>query len=225
MRQVTGAKPVQVQFTPHGFPGQLQTLPDLWYNRYRDYDPTTGRYIQADPIGLDGDANPYAYALNNPLRYTDPTGEFVPILIGIAVGVGLEYLTNPCATTEDLVLAGAIGGIGGGIGQLRLLRYGSKALTRETGLEWSHSLSKRLVDKFTRGPLRRALNRRGGFNGSWATPQRHYRHDPFRFPKGWKQMGDRYNPFRAGVDRMPDWLKASLGSGGVGSAVSGVGDD
>ena len=28
-----------------GFPGQLQTLPDLYYNQHRDYDPTTGRYI------------------------------------------------------------------------------------------------------------------------------------------------------------------------------------
>jgi hypothetical protein len=27
-----------------GFPGQARVLPDLYYNRYRDYDPTTGRY-------------------------------------------------------------------------------------------------------------------------------------------------------------------------------------
>jgi RHS repeat-associated protein len=57
-----------------GFPGQLRTFADLYYNRYRDYDPTTGRYIQADPIGLAGDANPYVYAGANPLRWTDPSG-------------------------------------------------------------------------------------------------------------------------------------------------------
>ncbi len=44
------------------FPGQSRVLPDLYYNRHRDYDPTTGRYIQADPIGLDGGQNSYAYA-------------------------------------------------------------------------------------------------------------------------------------------------------------------
>ena len=33
-----------------GFPGQSRVIADLYYNRYRDYDPTTGRYIQADPI-------------------------------------------------------------------------------------------------------------------------------------------------------------------------------
>jgi RHS repeat-associated protein len=63
-----------------GFPGQSQTTTDLYYNKYRDYDPTTGRYIQADPIGLAGGASPYSYAMNNPLRYTDPTGK-LPIAI------------------------------------------------------------------------------------------------------------------------------------------------
>ena len=61
-------------YTAVGFPGQTRTLPDLYYNRYRDYDTTTGRYIQADPIGLEGGSNPFLYAEGNPLRYTDPLG-------------------------------------------------------------------------------------------------------------------------------------------------------
>lgn len=57
-----------------GFPGQTRTLSDLYYNRYRDYDSSTGRYIQADPIGLEGGSNPYLYAEANPLKYADPYG-------------------------------------------------------------------------------------------------------------------------------------------------------
>jgi RHS repeat-associated protein len=45
----------------------------LHYNRFRYYDPTAGRYISQDPIGIAGGLNPYAYA-PNPLSYADPFG-------------------------------------------------------------------------------------------------------------------------------------------------------
>ena len=41
----------------------------------RDYDPTTGRYIQADPLGLVDGASVYGYVGQNPGRHTDPRGE------------------------------------------------------------------------------------------------------------------------------------------------------
>ncbi|WP_172970283.1 RHS repeat protein [Erythrobacter sp. THAF29] len=61
-------------FLRPGFPGQSQVLSDLYYNRARDYDPVTGRYIQADPIGLAGDVNPYVYAAADPVNLIDPLG-------------------------------------------------------------------------------------------------------------------------------------------------------
>jgi len=45
----------------------------LHYNRFRYYDPTAGRYISQDPIGIAGGLNPYAYA-PNPLTFADPFG-------------------------------------------------------------------------------------------------------------------------------------------------------
>ena len=40
----------------------------------RDYDPQLGRYIQADPIGIAGGDNLYAYVDSNPLAFVDPLG-------------------------------------------------------------------------------------------------------------------------------------------------------
>ena len=43
----------------------------------RYYDPYIGRFTQRDPIG-DG-VNWYAYTYNNPLKYTDPTGQLAKV--------------------------------------------------------------------------------------------------------------------------------------------------
>lgn len=44
--------------------------------RARNYDPGTGRFSSVDPAGAQPTgSSPYAYAGNNPLVYTDPTGE------------------------------------------------------------------------------------------------------------------------------------------------------
>lgn len=60
----------------HRFPGQwFQLESGLHYNWHRHYDPTTGRYMQADPLGMPDGPSRYAYVANSPLMYIDPTGE------------------------------------------------------------------------------------------------------------------------------------------------------
>jgi RHS repeat-associated protein len=57
------------------FPGQyFDAETGLLYNYFRDYNPVIGRYIEADPIGLQGGINLYAYVRNNPSRGKDPFG-------------------------------------------------------------------------------------------------------------------------------------------------------
>ena len=86
------------------FPGQYADAETGFnYNYFRDYDPTTGRYVQSDPIGLQGGLNPYAYVKINPLKYFDfygtiesssPFGDLLEAINDL-INEGLKLGGNP----------------------------------------------------------------------------------------------------------------------------------
>jgi RHS repeat-associated protein len=54
---------------------ESDTETGLYYYRARYYDPSSGRFISEDPVGLRGlDVNFYRYVRNQPNHYTDPIG-------------------------------------------------------------------------------------------------------------------------------------------------------
>ena len=121
-------------FIPLRFPGQINSDTGLYYNYFRDYDPQTGRYIQADPRGILLDffdparqlsISPsfliltplgyvnhlYGYVDQNPLNGVDPTGEVAPIVIvagASAAGAVAQGLTTA-------LRGGSIGDVGSAI--------------------------------------------------------------------------------------------------------------
>ena len=85
------------------YPGQQwDEETQLSYNLNRYFDRATGRYIQADPIGLAGGWNRFLYVNGNPLNYTDPKGLAIPAAVAAC-------LANPAcaATMAGIVITGA----------------------------------------------------------------------------------------------------------------------
>jgi len=57
------------------FPGQVfDGQAGLHQNGFRDYDPSLARYVETDPLGLQGGVNAFTYAMGNPLSNIDPLG-------------------------------------------------------------------------------------------------------------------------------------------------------
>jgi len=90
------------------YPGQYADEESgLFYNYFRSYDARTGRYSQADPIGLDGGWNQFGYVEGNPLGYVDPYGldnpNIGPYGPGRNQGQGLSATQQRSAATQDFV--------------------------------------------------------------------------------------------------------------------------
>jgi len=70
------------------FPGQyFDSETGLHQNWFRDYDPKTGRYVEADPIGLEVGTNLFSYVYANPGSFLDLDG------------------LCPCGLPEDVIWA------------------------------------------------------------------------------------------------------------------------
>ena len=83
-------------FTSH----EHLTMLGLIYANARLYDPLLGRFLSPDPYVQDPDFtqnfNRYSYCLNNPLKYTDESGEVVctALAIGALIGGISNWLMN-----------------------------------------------------------------------------------------------------------------------------------
>ena len=113
------------------FPGQyFDEETGLHYNYFRDYDPEIGRYVQSDPIGLEGGMNPYVYVDADPIKRIDPQGHFAANAAGAVGGAvfggmfgffsELAYQYGRCDSLRQIdwwSVAGAtaVGSVGGAI--------------------------------------------------------------------------------------------------------------
>lgn len=91
-----------------GFAGkEYDSEVGLNYFNARYYNPDFGRFLSPDPAGVDVKKietfNRYSYGLNNPYRYTDPSGE-VPVDTILDIGF-LVYDTGKAGVYGSMALA------------------------------------------------------------------------------------------------------------------------
>ncbi|WP_028490492.1 RHS repeat-associated core domain-containing protein [Thiothrix lacustris] len=71
------------------FPGQYYDVESgLHQNWHRTYDPSLGRYISSDPIGLAGGVNTFGYVGQSPLHLRDSTGLKTTLITIHDYGIG-----------------------------------------------------------------------------------------------------------------------------------------
>ena len=99
-----------------------------WFNLYnmngRLYDPVVGRFLSPDNYvqmpDFSQNFNRYSYCLNNPLIYTDPTGEFWHLIIGAAIGGIVNWATHGAEFSWEGLgyfgIGAAAGALGAGVG-------------------------------------------------------------------------------------------------------------
>jgi RHS repeat-associated protein len=131
------------------FPGQVYE-PNFgtYYNWHRDYDSTSGRYIQSDPLGLAGGSNStYGYADGDPVTNQDPTGQFV--FPAPAVPVATGTIAAPIAAVAAAGIAGYAFGTA---------IYDASSTQIQDAIDWA--LNAHQVDWVDQQNIEREANRR-----------------------------------------------------------------
>jgi len=94
----------------------------------RVYDPFLARFLSPDPFvqapEYSQNYNRYSYAWNNPLKYTDPSGEFIHLILGAAIGGIANWLANGAQFNAaglghfgvGALAGGLAAGVGAGVG-------------------------------------------------------------------------------------------------------------
>ncbi len=160
------------------------------------------------------------------------------VFVGQAKGAAnnLSFgLYKPCYEND---MQGAGGWIGDGlatVGQLATgvgaLKVGAKQATKQAGKEFSHWVPDRFFRATTKSgrpnpAYKPYLDNKVGnwfrnsmLNGNMVAPARHFKHDPFRYPKNWRDMGPRFNPLIQQLDRIPRSLMQAAGGFGYASGT------
>jgi RHS repeat-associated protein len=211
---------------PYQYTGREHDLSGLYYNRARYYNPTMGRFIAEDPIGLGGGLNGYAYTGGDPLSFDDPMGlDWLDNASNFAAGAGDTLSFGLTARIRGAYDIGAVnkcswayaGGEATGVA-IDMAMGGAAgweaAGTRGVGKEFSHWIPSRMG-----GP-------RSLWNGNYVSTAEHALSDPYRYrfmSRIWKAENPMPNIASQQWTRIPKVYKGIAAGGAAGGVGAGLG--
>ncbi len=163
---------------------ELDIETGLYYYNARYYDPVLGRFISADPIVPDPtnpqSLNRYSYVLNNPLKYTDPSGHgwfskvwkntkrhIIAGVAGVVAAVATKYnayvgfavysgvYSGLTAAHNDVsVFRSALIGVAVGVSTYISGYYGSEYGIGDRGAFWGSKISVAIAGSYGNGRSR-----------------------------------------------------------------------
>ncbi|WP_205621455.1 RHS repeat domain-containing protein, partial [Dickeya fangzhongdai] len=102
----------------------------LYYNRHRYFDPESGQYLSADPLGILGGIRPQGY-VHNPLEWVDPMG-----LVGCP---GTSHLDNPKKKVNSANIGDTVRTPSSHPEDFTKMKGGNNYKNNYTGESWSKS--------------------------------------------------------------------------------------
>jgi len=119
----------QILNNPFGFTGyQMDDVSGMYYAQAREYSPTIGRFVsqdthwnvnnmQSNNAAMLQSGNLYAYTMNNPMVWTDPSGLIVSALLGLAAAaVTTVVVVATVASNSSSCCCSSSSGSGSGSG-------------------------------------------------------------------------------------------------------------
>ena len=75
----------------------------LYFHRTRYYDPSLGRWLSPDSIGISGGMNFYEYCAGDPINNVDPNGQAIGYIVGgvLVAGTVAAYVIDPWLETAS----------------------------------------------------------------------------------------------------------------------------
>jgi RHS repeat-associated protein len=192
----------------------------LYYYRARYYSPSLHRFVSEDPIDFSaGDANLYAYVLNSPVNYTDPSG----LSVWRTIFRVATQSAHPVANVRELTKRNAVAQVRAALdlaGEGAIIQAENDAARDAIARALSADGKLRRTDKYPENPY---LDKSSGYPAGVHPNAGPYQHVHVQTaPPGRERLGMLFAPMSMTLSGRKDVTSAQFASAAAWDIISAV---